>query len=48
MQSMNKWSGIGRLGRDPEVKTTQSGINVCSFSIACERRKGKDEEKENK
>lgn len=45
MQSLNKWTGIGRLSRDPEVKTTQSGTNVCSFTLACERRKGKDEEK---
>lgn len=45
MQSLNKWSGIGRLGRDPEIKTTQSGTNVCSFTLACERRKGKGEEK---
>lgn len=25
----------GRLTRDPEIKTTQSGKSVCSFSIAC-------------
>lgn len=27
----------GRLTRDPELRTTQSGVSVCSFSIACER-----------
>lgn len=28
---------MGRLTRDPELKTTQSGVNVCRFSIACDR-----------
>lgn len=27
----------GRLTRDPELRTTQSGVSVCSFSIACDR-----------
>lgn len=27
----------GRLCRDPELKTTQSGISVCSFSVAVDR-----------
>ena len=27
---------MGRLTRDPELKTTQSGVNVCRFSIACD------------
>ena len=26
---------IGRLGRDPETRYTQSGSPVCSFKIAC-------------
>lgn len=29
---------IGRLTRDPELRTTQSGKEVCSFSIAVQRR----------
>lgn len=33
---------MGRLVRDPEIKTTQSGINVCSFCIACDRSYAKD------
>ena len=28
---------MGRLTKDPEFRTTNSGIPVCSFSIACER-----------
>ncbi len=28
---------MGRLVADPELRTTQSGINVCSFRIACDR-----------
>lgn len=28
---------MGRLVRDPELKTTQSGLSVCSFTIACDR-----------
>ena len=27
----------GRLVRDPEVRQTQSGISVCSFSVAVDR-----------
>ena len=30
---------MGRLVADPELRTTQSGTNVCSFRIACEDRK---------
>lgn len=37
---------MGRLTRDPELKTTATGINVCSFSIAVDRRfQAKGEEK---
>lgn len=28
---------MGRLTRDPEVRQTQSGISVCSFSVAVDR-----------
>ena len=28
---------IGRLTADPELKTTPSGVSVCSFSIAVDR-----------
>ena len=32
----------GRLTSDVELKTTQGGISVCSFSVAVNRRVGKD------
>jgi len=32
---LNQCNFIGRLGIDPEVKTTQSGTSVCSFNVAC-------------
>lgn len=34
---LNKWVGMGRLVHSPELRNTQSGKNVASFSIACER-----------
>ncbi|MEL7610658.1 MAG: single-stranded DNA-binding protein [Bacillota bacterium] len=35
---MNKAILIGNLTRDPEVRTTQSGVSMCSFTIAVNRR----------
>lgn len=34
---MNKWIGTGRLTNDPELRHTQSGKSVCSFTIATDR-----------
>ena len=45
MSGINKSFFTGRLGHDPELKKTPTGLSVCSFSIACERMKGKDQEK---
>ena len=28
---------MGRLTRDPEYRTTGSGLSVCNFSVACDR-----------
>lgn len=36
---MNKLTIIGNLTRDPELRTTGSGHNVCSFTVAVNRRK---------
>ena len=35
---MNKIFLIGNLTRDPELRTTQSGVPVCAFTIAVNRR----------
>lgn len=35
---MNKLFIIGNLVRDPELRTTQSGIAVCAFTVAVNRR----------
>lgn len=28
---------MGRMVRDPELRSTQSGTSVCSFTLACDR-----------
>jgi len=35
---MNKFEAIGRLTRDPELSTTTSGISICKFSLAVNRK----------
>ena len=35
----------GRLTKDPELRTTQSGVSVCNFSVAVDRSYKKGEEK---
>ena len=35
---MNKVFLIGNLTRDPESRTTQSGISLCTFTVAVNRR----------
>ncbi len=35
---MNKIMLIGNLTRDPELRATSSGVSVCSFTIAVNRR----------
>ena len=45
--SLNKWCGIGRMVKDPNLRQTQSGKSVVSFTIAVERDfKNKDGERE--
>ena len=36
---MNKLTIIGNLVRDPDLRTTTSGKNVCSFTVAVNRRR---------
>ena len=42
---MNKLTIIGNLTKDPELRTTTSGVNVCSFSVAVNKpkRDGQDQ-----
>lgn len=43
---MNKAILSGRLTRDPELKTTQNQVEVCSFTVAVDRKfKNKDGER---
>ena len=39
---MNKLTIIGNLTRDPELRTTSAGINVCDFTVAVNRRVRRD------
>lgn len=43
---MNKLMIIGNLTRDPELRTTQSGLNVCTFTVAVNRRRRDGQEPE--
>ena len=40
---VNNCMFIGRLGRDPESRFTQSGKIVVSFSVACSEKRGGEE-----
>ena len=44
MASFNKVILIGNMTADPELKQTASGVSVCSFSIAVNRRFAKAEQ----
>ena len=43
---MNKIIITGRLTKDPELKTTDTGIELCNFTVAVDRRAKKDAEKQ--
>lgn len=43
---MNKIFLHGRLVRDPELITTQNGIETCRFNVAVDRFAGNDKEKQ--
>lgn len=44
---LNKWMGMGRLTKDPELRKTGNDTSVTTFTIAVDRdRKPKDGEKE--
>ena len=44
MASFNKVILVGNLTADPELKQTPSGVSVCRFSIAVQRRFGRNEQ----
>lgn len=35
---MNKWCGVGRLTKDPEIKMTSNQTKFCQFTLAVDRR----------
>ena len=43
---MNKLIIIGNLTHDPELRTTPSGVNVCSFTVAVNRRQNRNSDQQ--
>lgn len=43
---MNRFVGIGRLTRDPEVRYTQSGKACAKFTLAIDRRRSGDDKQQ--
>lgn len=39
---MNRLTIIGNVTRDPELRSTPNGVNVCSFTVAANRRRTQD------
>jgi len=39
---MNNISIMGRLTRDPELTTSQSGVEMCKYTVAVDRQKDKN------
>ena len=39
---MNKLTIIGNLTKDPEFRTTATGLSVCDFTVAVNRKKSQD------
>ena len=35
---MNRFNGIGRLTKEPDMRSTASGTSVCTFTLAINRR----------
>jgi single-strand DNA-binding protein len=44
MADFNKVILIGNLTRDPELRATQSGLQICKFGIAINRRRGRTQD----
>lgn len=43
---MNKWIGIGRLTREPDIRRSDAGKAVAKYTLAVDRPKTKDGEQE--
>lgn len=43
---MNKLTIIGNLTKNPELRSTQDGTPVCGFTVAVNRPKGKDKDRD--
>ena len=43
---MNQLTIIGNLTRDPELRTTATGLSVCNFTVAVNRRKQQGQQPE--
>jgi len=43
MASFNRITIVGYLGRDPELRSTPQGMEVCNFSVATTDKKGDEE-----
>ncbi len=41
-KEMNKLTIIGNLTNDPELRTTTTGVNVCGFTVAVNKKKTKN------
>ena len=41
--SINRVILLGRLTKDPETRKTASGLSYCRFTVACDKRKTKDD-----
>lgn len=41
--SINRVILLGRLTKDPETRKTASGTSYCRFTVACDKRKTKDD-----
>lgn len=44
MATVNSVVLLGRLTKDPELRKTSSGTSFCRFTVACDKRKTKDDQ----